>query len=733
MGYQQHLNPSDYWITSSPASSLTPVEPSRDPQFYSRFPLACVAVFLSLIQHPECPSGFFDAGAYVYIRATARGNFAAELLLVLLLPLALLWLLFPELPMDRVLNVAPTATVGIQCRHLCSSVAIQLMAEQMCSEVEQIGHLGQKDTDAMLAIPPQPTIVIDKVILFERRSKTFKVGNLMHTAMTALHWAAKHGNQDVVKLIAGTYKADVNARTNGGYTPLHVSMQFGRNDVFELLVNVYKANRDLVDWSGNKPLDYSKQSTSVSPSTFSSEYYSDFYAHEIEPYNNNWARSLLKGASGGTVRSKKYASKAYSTMTPSSKTSVSRAQSVMTATAPTSRQRPKTAMAMSLFSPEQDLSKRSEAMSPPATPLNVQLNKSNDSLTPGTPARRASDDGVSISSAGSAKSEENGVDIAMSKFAEQSAKDTPKKSTQRRKESFLRKTLRAAVAGNRNTNEHVTNPSLFWHPPSHLGKVIFYFYSNEIKAKKKAAAEKDSGFLRIGSLNVRVKKTTEAFSNFLGVGNAHTLSHTGAASRLHQRSHRHHPQGHHHHQLGGTTRNPMTKTKPLGFETLGGKSSNKSSNKKLNVSSRASVPVNMNSLTSNFENLHKTWGSADNIQHHEDNQGDKAIMPPPKNMDALVKKRLKSITTPTIRSSVTSSVVTDSPRDSISSSNSSSNLVFGYSSMPTTPSQKRAPIGRTPSDMLMDSDSDSACGFDANWAMSGRSSVSSGNLQVPQC
>lgn len=26
------------------------------------------------------------------------------------------------------------------------------------------------------------------------------------------------------------------------------------------------------------------------------------------------------------------------------------------------------------------------------------------------------------------------------------------------------------------------------------------------------------GFLRIGSLNVRVKKTTEAFSNFLGVG-----------------------------------------------------------------------------------------------------------------------------------------------------------------------------------------------------------------------
>jgi hypothetical protein len=30
---------------------------------------------------------------------------------------------------------------------------------------------------------------------------------------TALHWAAKHGNGDVVKLIAGTYQADVNARS----------------------------------------------------------------------------------------------------------------------------------------------------------------------------------------------------------------------------------------------------------------------------------------------------------------------------------------------------------------------------------------------------------------------------------------------------------------------------------------------------------------------------------------
>lgn len=40
-------------------------------------------------------------------------------------------------------------------------------------------------------------------------------------------------------------------------------------------------------------------------------------------------------------------------------------------------------------------------------------------------------------------------------------------------------------------------------------------------------SDKDLGFLRIGSLNVRVKKTTEAFSNFLGVGNSGSVGDSG--------------------------------------------------------------------------------------------------------------------------------------------------------------------------------------------------------------
>ncbi|BES98149.1 Ankyrin repeat [Nesidiocoris tenuis] len=52
---------------------------------------------------------------------------------------------------------------------------------------------------------------------------------------------------------------------------------------------------------------------------------------------------------------------------------------------------------------------------------------------------------------------------------------------------------------------------------------------------KKHEAEKDLGFLRIGSLNVRVKRTTEAFSHFLGVGNPEKIhKHWGSADNLHQ-------------------------------------------------------------------------------------------------------------------------------------------------------------------------------------------------------
>uniref|UniRef100_A0A182JJR9 ANK_REP_REGION domain-containing protein n=1 Tax=Anopheles atroparvus TaxID=41427 RepID=A0A182JJR9_ANOAO len=299
---------------------------------------------------------------------------------------------------------------------------------------------------------------------------------------TALHWAAKHGNEDVIKLVAGKLKADVNART--GYTALHIATQFGRNDIFELLCNVYKADRDLLDWSGKKPLEYQKQLTSVSASTYSSEYERKLSKHE--KFFTLPSKTLSPLTRGGTFMRRKR------------------------------RQRPSTT------------------------------------------------DHVTLQTFITDKCKERHVE----------------------------------------SNE-----------------------KKEIKARKKHS-EKDSGFLRIGSLNVRVKKTTEAFSNFLGVGT-------------------------------NQTRIPPTAI-------------------------RASAPPDALFI----DKLHKTWGSADNIQQED------SAMPPPK-FGGVKKRRQKR------------DIEYDPSNDQFSQS------------VPTTPSQVRAPVGtlseNPDGESMGDSDSDTACGFDSNW------------------
>lgn len=73
---------------------------------------------------------------------------------------------------------------------------------------------------------------------------------------TALHWAAKHGNLDMVKLLAGNYSVPVNVKSHGGYTPLHMACQFGHQEVFSLMVKVYKADPHIRDNAGKKPRQY---------------------------------------------------------------------------------------------------------------------------------------------------------------------------------------------------------------------------------------------------------------------------------------------------------------------------------------------------------------------------------------------------------------------------------------------------------------------------------------------
>lgn len=69
---------------------------------------------------------------------------------------------------------------------------------------------------------------------------------------SAIHWAAKHGRADIVKLLAST-GIDVNVRTNGGYTPLHLAAMHGRDEVIKILVSEYDADINCRDFSGKKP------------------------------------------------------------------------------------------------------------------------------------------------------------------------------------------------------------------------------------------------------------------------------------------------------------------------------------------------------------------------------------------------------------------------------------------------------------------------------------------------
>ncbi|XP_029292553.1 ankyrin repeat domain-containing protein SOWAHB isoform X2 [Cottoperca gobio] len=74
------------------------------------------------------------------------------------------------------------------------------------------------------------------------------------SGFTALHWAAKHGNQDMAALVANA-GADVNTKSHG-YTPLHIAALHGHRHILELLIVTYGAKEDLRDYSGHLAVHY---------------------------------------------------------------------------------------------------------------------------------------------------------------------------------------------------------------------------------------------------------------------------------------------------------------------------------------------------------------------------------------------------------------------------------------------------------------------------------------------
>uniref|UniRef100_A0A3B3DQN3 SOWAHA-C winged helix-turn-helix domain-containing protein n=1 Tax=Oryzias melastigma TaxID=30732 RepID=A0A3B3DQN3_ORYME len=77
--------------------------------------------------------------------------------------------------------------------------------------------------------------------------------SLANKKVTALHWAAKHGNEDMVTLVADA-GADVNLKS--GYTPLHIAALHGHQHILDLLIQSYGAKENLRDYSGHLACHY---------------------------------------------------------------------------------------------------------------------------------------------------------------------------------------------------------------------------------------------------------------------------------------------------------------------------------------------------------------------------------------------------------------------------------------------------------------------------------------------
>ncbi|XP_061858506.1 ankyrin repeat domain-containing protein SOWAHA [Colius striatus] len=87
------------------------------------------------------------------------------------------------------------------------------------------------------------------------------------SGFTALHWAAKNGNCDMVTNIIraaekGGARVNVDARSHGGYTALHLAAIHGQEKIITMLVYSYHAKIDLRDYSGKKPHQYLKEGAS---------------------------------------------------------------------------------------------------------------------------------------------------------------------------------------------------------------------------------------------------------------------------------------------------------------------------------------------------------------------------------------------------------------------------------------------------------------------------------------
>eukprot|EP00061_Rhincodon_typus_P017921 g46855.t1 len=88
------------------------------------------------------------------------------------------------------------------------------------------------------------------------------------SGFTAVHWAAKSGNSEMMCWIIDTaeqhgIKMDVNSKAYGGYTPLHIAAIHDKENIIVDLVQNYGAKTTLRDYSGKRPYHYLNKNNSI--------------------------------------------------------------------------------------------------------------------------------------------------------------------------------------------------------------------------------------------------------------------------------------------------------------------------------------------------------------------------------------------------------------------------------------------------------------------------------------
>ncbi|TNM85243.1 hypothetical protein fugu_009421 [Takifugu bimaculatus] len=89
------------------------------------------------------------------------------------------------------------------------------------------------------------------------------------SGFTALHWAAKWGNGNMlVKIIdlakKGGVQIDINTKTHGGYTPLHIAALHNQEYIIAMLMGEYDADPNIRDNCGKRPHHYLRPGASES-------------------------------------------------------------------------------------------------------------------------------------------------------------------------------------------------------------------------------------------------------------------------------------------------------------------------------------------------------------------------------------------------------------------------------------------------------------------------------------